>query len=73
VVSVYADPSKLTEEAERDSFTELRRRAKRIFNLAALGFRQTLGNDSALNWIFLRVLIETNKLYNELIRYARQG
>ena len=70
---MYADPSKLAEEVEKDSFTELRRRAKRIFNLATLGFKQTLDNNLALNRIFLRVLIESNKLYNELGRYVKQG
>jgi len=69
---LYADPSKLAREEERRGIDELRRRARRIFNLATLGFRQTLGNDEALNWIFLRVLVETNKLSNELARLAKE-
>lgn len=72
--ALIADPSKLAGElAPSRGLDELRRRARRIFNLAAIGFRQTLDGDKALNWLFLRVLVETNKLYNELSRYARQG
>ncbi|RLF10473.1 MAG: hypothetical protein DRJ98_06000 [Thermoprotei archaeon] len=70
---MYADPSKLTEEMEKKSIDELRRTTRRIFNLATLGFRQTLGNDQALNWIFLRVLVETNKLRNELSKLTRES
>lgn len=69
---MYADPSKLAEREGLQGISELKRRARRIFNLATLGFRQTLGNDQALNWVFLRLLIETNKLSNELARLARE-
>lgn len=68
---MYADPSKFTERAEADFVAELRRRARRIFNLAAVGFRQTLGSDSSLNNLFLRLLVEANSLSNELSRLAR--
>ncbi|MCX8204821.1 MAG: hypothetical protein N3H31_04140 [Candidatus Nezhaarchaeota archaeon] len=68
---MYADPSKLTERDKADFTAELRKRAKRIFNLAALGFRQTLGNDRALNSLFLRLLIEANGLNNQLAKLAR--
>jgi len=71
-VHVYADPSKLARRGESQGLDELRRRARRIFNLATVGFRQTLGNNEALNWVFLRLLIEANKLNNEITRLARE-
>lgn len=68
---MYADPSALAEKARAALATELKRRARRIFNLATIGFRQTLGNDRDLNWLFLRLLIEVNSLNNELTKLAK--
>ncbi|MEM4700294.1 MAG: hypothetical protein QXT74_05020 [Candidatus Nezhaarchaeales archaeon] len=68
---MYADPSVLAERARAALANELRRRARRIFNLAVVGFRQTLGIDQDLNRLFLRLLIEANGLSNELSKLAR--
>ncbi len=44
----------------------LHRSVNRIFSLATLGFKATVGKDPTLNWIFTQILLETNKLRNAL-------
>ncbi|RLE51176.1 MAG: hypothetical protein DRJ20_02495 [Candidatus Methanomethylicota archaeon] len=45
---------------------ELNRLLRRITTLSAAGFRETLENNKLLNWIFLRIMIEANKIRNLL-------
>ncbi|MCS7386885.1 MAG: hypothetical protein NDF55_09175 [archaeon GB-1867-005] len=45
---------------------ELNRLLKRITTLSAAGYRETLENNKLLNWIFLRIMIEANKIRNLL-------
>lgn len=39
---------------------------RRIFNLATLGFKESFNNDKTLSFYFLRILIECNKIINEV-------
>lgn len=68
---MYADASKLSEEASGEGLKKLAKISKRIFNIATVGFRTTFGNDEKLSDLFLNILLESNKLSNELYRLMR--
>lgn len=37
---------------------------RRIMTLSTAGYKETIENNRPLNWIFLRIMIETNKIRN---------
>ncbi|MEM1537382.1 MAG: hypothetical protein QXK12_01210 [Candidatus Nezhaarchaeales archaeon] len=58
------EPNDLTTlKLDVDRFYRINRR---IFNLAMLGFKESFNNDKTLSSYFLRILIECNKVINEV-------